>query len=234
MLQSSAIRTVKVSRWTQLGSLITKVKKRKRRGITNLNLGKDVQVGRNAFSRASGSLWWNWDAGSTLFFWRWPRQYWALVHNRTKLFINRQKLPQYHKQQQMPKEKVMVSHIKEKVNGVRAKCYINKGLVRSVTGYFAVPKGEEKIKIVYNATKCGLNDALWTTNFFLPTIDSILRNADEGTWFVDIDLGEMFLNYWLDKVLRPFAGVDVSSLGKKVVGNDGQVVFMYSKKIQRL
>ena len=79
--------------------------------------------------------------------------------------------------------------------------------------------------MVYDATKCGLNAALWTHNFFLPTIDSILRNADENTWFGDINLGEMFLNYWLDKELRPYAGVDVTLLGERVVLPDGPVQF---------
>ena len=86
--------------------------------------------------------------------------------------------------------------------------------MKSITGFFDVPKGDSDICMVYNATKCGLNDALWTPNFFLPTIDLILRNADADTWFGDIDLGEMFLNYWLDEELRPYAGVDVSALGK--------------------
>ena len=79
--------------------------------------------------------------------------------------------------------------------------YINVGGVKSITGFFDVPKGDEDIRMVYDANKCGLNKALWTPNFFLPTIDSILRNADDHTWFGDIDLGEMFLNYWLDEEL---------------------------------
>ena len=97
---------------------------------------------------------------------------------------------------------------------MRTQGYINAGGVKSITGFFDVPKGEADIRMVYDATKCGLNAALWTPNFFLPTIDSILRNADGNTWFGDIDLGEMFLNYWLDEELRPYAGVDVSALGK--------------------
>jgi hypothetical protein len=51
---------------------------------------------------------------------------------------------------------------------------------------------------------------LWAPNFMLPTVDSILRNASCSTWFGDIDLGEMFLNYPLDERVRPFAGVDVT------------------------
>lgn len=68
------------------------------------------------------------------------------------------------------------------------------------------------IRVVYDATQCGLNDCLWKPNFFLPTVDSILRNASSSSWFGDIDLGKMFLNYALDLDLRPYAGVDVSEL----------------------
>lgn len=35
-----------------------------------------------------------------------------------------------------------------------------------------------------------------------------------------IDLGEMFLNYFLDKELRPYAGIDVTDL---VDGADGRI-----------
>eukprot|EP00979_Chaetoceros_neogracilis_P007253 scaffold1521_cov271-Chaetoceros_neogracile.AAC.61 len=73
-----------------------------------------------------------------------------------------------------------------------------------------VPKAIIDIRVVYDATQCGLNDALWAPNFFLPTVDSILRNASSSTWFGDIDLGEMFLNYALDMDIRMYAGVDVT------------------------
>ena len=84
--------------------------------------------------------------------------------------------------------------------------------MKSLTGFFAVPKGEDDIRIVYDASVCGLNDALWCPNCFLPTIDSVLRNAGSETWFGDIDLGEMFLNFQLDEKILPWVGVDVSEL----------------------
>ena len=125
----------------------------------------------------------------------------------------------------MSKDPETRKRVKDKVNGVRSHGYINSGGVKSTTGFFDVPRGNADIRMVYDATKCGLNDALWTPNFFLPTIDSILRNADDDTWFGDIDLGEMFLNYWLDEELRPYAGVDVSLLGERIVLKDGSTAF---------
>ena len=96
---------------------------------------------------------------------------------------------------------------------MQSRCYILPGEVNSLTGFFAVPKGEDDIQIVYNATTCGLNAALWAPNFALPRIDLVLRNSDSKTWFSNIDLGEMFLNYFLDEDLREYAGVDVREIG---------------------
>lgn len=32
---------------------------------------KDLEVGKDALIRAANSSWWDWSAGSTLFFWSW-------------------------------------------------------------------------------------------------------------------------------------------------------------------
>ena len=108
----------------------------------------------------------------------------------------------------------------KKNNGLRTKTYIDSGFVLSVLNYFGVLKGETDICMVFDATKCELNAALWTPNFFLATIESVMMNADAETWMGDLDLGEMFLNLWLDEQLRPYAGVDVTSLGKRELGEN--------------
>ena len=59
--------------------------------------------------------------------------------------------------------------------------------------------------MVYDATKCGLNEVIWSPNFFLPTVATVVRSATP-------DLGEMFLNYFLDEDLRSSAGVDVTNI----------------------
>lgn len=71
-----------------------------------------------------------------------------------------------------------------------------------------------------------LNDVLWTLNFGLPTVDSALINTDSGMWFGDIDLGEMFSNYWLDEQLRPCIGVDVLTLGSRSWDKYGNLKFI--------
>ena len=221
-------RKFKLSSWVRLRYTfrsITKIRSRKVDKVTS-EFRKDLLVGAEAIWRASQASWWNWDGGSTICFWRWPSCYRLAVRDGTKTFIHRNKLPSYSKPQRMSKDADTREKVKKKVNEVRSRGYINTGGVKSITGFFDVPKGESDIRMVYDATKCGLNAALWTPNFFLPTIDSILRNADGNTWFGDIDLGEMFLNYWLDEELRPYAGVDVSALGERTTLDDGSTDFL--------
>ena len=224
----TTFKAIKVSVWVKLRYKLKALKSRKSKGRGRKDLNefrKDLLVGREAVWRATLSSWWNWDGGSTIYFWRWPRCHRVAVRDGTKAFIHRHKLPAYGKPQQLSRDPETRNRVKDKVNGVRGRRYIQPGGVKSTTGFFDVPKGDTDIRMVYDATKCGLNDALWTPNFFLPTIDSILRNADDETWFGDIDLGEMFLNYWLDEELRPYAGVDVSLLGDRIWLKDGSTVF---------
>ena len=180
-----------------------------------VELHKDITVGRDALSRLANSSWWNWDHGSTLFFWRWPARHRKAVRDGTKLFVKRELLPRYFKRQLWPRDQMQKIKMTEKLEKVRSRGYIRPGEINSLTGFFAVPKGDDDIRIVYDATACGLNEALWAPNFSLPTIDSVLRNSNSKTWFSDIDLGEMFLNYFLDEDLRKYAGVDVREIGGK-------------------
>lgn len=189
------------------------------------NLHRDCEVGIDAIRRASWSSWWNWDSGSTLYFWRWPKNVRVAVRDGTKLFVNWDKLPKYTKRQKWPNDENDREKLEAKIRKVRTRGYIQPGFVKSLTGFFAVPKAGSDIRVVYDATQCGLNDALWAPNFFLPTVDAILRNASSSTWFGDIDLGEMFLNYALDLDLRPYAGIDVTELDKTLVGSKVQRIF---------
>lgn len=192
----------------------TPSKKRRREGpAPAIELYKDVVVGADALKRLAHSSWWSWDIGSTLYYWRWPRRYQKSIRDGTKLFVKREQLPRYFKRQMWPSDSKHKEQMAGKIGKVRERGYILPGQVNSLTGFFAVPKGTEDIRIVYDATACGLNNALWSPNFALPTIDSVLRGANRDTWFSDIDLGEMFLNYFLDEDLRKFAGVDVREIG---------------------
>ena len=230
----------KVSRWVSKVCLLYQKTPNQRASLKGKSreLWKDFSVGSDAVERAVNSSWWNWDQGSTIFFWRWSKQFRVSVRDGTKLFIKWDKsgMPSYTKPQRLTKNPSARMKVTEKINAVRLRKYIKDGgYVTSTTGFFDVPKGEGDIRMVYDATKCGLNDVLWTPNFFLPTIDSILRNVDNDFWFGDIDLGEMFLNFWLDDALRPYAGVDVTELGRRVVNpTTGKEEFVHEGVIGQL
>jgi hypothetical protein len=78
--------------------------------------------------------------------------------------------------------------------------------------YFAVPKGEEDVRLVYDATANGLNECVWSLPFWLPSIDTLVRGLDENSWMTDQDVGDMFLNFQLHESAVPFTGVHLSSL----------------------
>ena len=66
------------------------------------------------------------------------------------------------------------------------------GTVDSLTPFFTVPKGDGDVRVVFDGTRSNLNRALWAPSFILPTISSLLRTTEAGTWMADIDIREMF------------------------------------------
>jgi len=99
--------------------------------------------------------------------------------------------------------------VAKKLNKFLSRDYLSSGTAHSLVSYFTVPKGEDDVRVVFDGTKSGLNNALWAPTFCLPTVDSILPMLEPGTWQADIDVGEMFYNFMLDPMIRPFCGVDV-------------------------
>jgi hypothetical protein len=84
----------------------------------------------------------------------------------------------------------------------RDKGCIDLGVVESLISFFEVPKGLTDIRMACDGTASGLNDMLWAPWFPLPTIDSLLRSLEPGTWMVDNDVGEMFLNFVLHESIQ--------------------------------
>lgn len=181
-----------------------------------VDLLADFEVGMDVVKLATGASFWEWDNGSTLFFWRWPVEYRRAMRDGFEVCFRESELPTYWGKQSWPQEPKARDQLKEKVLKVIKKGYIKKGQVQSLTGFFAVPKGTEDIRVVYDATKSGLNAAIWSPNFYLPTATTVLNNSDDTTYYGDIDLGEMFLNYFLDPQLRSRAGLDVTELAAEL------------------
>jgi hypothetical protein len=170
-----------------------------------------VAAAKDCITRVSKATTWSWDDGSRPFFWRWGYDYWKESRDGTKIWV-KEKLPKYSKTQRVSKDKATRMKEQEKVQKVRGRRYIVKGKVISITSFFSVPKGKWDIRMVYNGTSCGLNDAVYAPWFALPTVDSHLRAVDSGTYMADCDIGEMFLNFMLDINMREYAGVDLTEL----------------------
>jgi hypothetical protein len=60
--------------------------------------------------------------------------------------------------------------------------------------------------MVYYGTKSGLNDTIWASNFYVPSIDSLVGLLDSNSWMSDINLGEFFLNFPLDETFQLLVG----------------------------
>ena len=123
-------------------------------------LQRDVEVGRDVVARAADSRWWSWDSGSTLGFSRWPARCRTSVRNGTKLYMDTTKLPCYMMRQQWPSNPAQKAQLEKKIRKVRGRGYIKPSFVKSLTGFFAVPKAIIDIRVVYDVSQDGLNDTL--------------------------------------------------------------------------
>jgi len=176
-------------------------------------------IGLEGVARAVQSSWWDWSKGSTPFFWRWPKDIRKEVRDGVPVFVEGQ-LPQRKSKQRLRCEQEVKAAMKRKLEKVLGRGYLVKGYVLSLTNYFAVPKGENDIRMVYDGTMSGLNEAVWAPNFFMPSVDSVLMFCDADSWFSDMDLGEMFLNYFMDEKIRPYSGVDLSEINGNKLQRD--------------
>jgi hypothetical protein len=168
----------------------------------------DREVGRECITRTGAADWWEWRGGSTLFFWRWPPYLKSLVTEGHPSWLKGE-LPKFLQPQRGERDKDVGSKVKQKLDNILAKGYISKGTVTSLTSYFAVPKGSDDIRIVYDATRSGLNKVLWAPSFPLPSVDTLTDMVEPTSWMADLDMGEQFLNFPLDVQLRASCGIDV-------------------------
>ena len=86
--------------------------------------------------------------------------------------------------------------------------YIASGTIISLTTLFVVPKEDSDIRLVYDLTVFGLNEALWDSKFLMPSIDYFLDTATHSSWCDDVDAAKMFHNYKRSDKAQPYAGVD--------------------------
>jgi hypothetical protein len=177
--------------------------------LTSFAAKRDKAAGCECVTRAANSTWWEWKDGSRPFFWRWPEHYQAQIRDGIRLWCHGP-LPQWKVPQRNEPDPQLRERMRLKLLKVRLLRYILPGFVTALTSYFAVPKGESNIRMVYDGTKKGLNACLWAPWFPLPTIEMHLQSVIPGTYMGDIDIGDMFLNFMLHSSIRPAAGVDLT------------------------
>jgi hypothetical protein len=170
---------------------------------------RDWWSGRDAITRAARTSWWSWDDGSTPLYWRWPAWYQGVMRDGLKVHFQADP-PRYKRAQRDSKDPVEKGLVIQKLKKVRERRYIAEGYVVSLTSFFPVEKGDDDIRMVYDGSVSGLNDAMWVSRFVLPTINTHLRAVEEQTYMADVDVGEMFLNFILHEDLRSLSGVDLT------------------------
>lgn len=186
-------------------------------GATNITsdplypqLLEDLLLGKQALASYLGSTFFGWDNGSTLLYWRWHSELQEIAkHGFTPYIIA--DLPNSFKRPLTPKQNVYTK-ILSKVTKALSRGYLvpmKSYLVKNLIDYFGVEKAIVDIRVVFNGTSCGFNDAVWAPNFWLPTAKSMTRILGYNYKSVDIDLGEMFLNFPLNSTLQSYSGVDL-------------------------
>ena len=169
----------------------------------------DFAKGSEAIRRAAETTWWKWDQGSALFFWPWPGEYMERAWDGLKIFFVKPP-PTYLTPQRDIVDKDVKARVKAKLDKVRRLGYIGPGEVLSLTAFFAVPKGADDIRMVYDGTVSGLNDSMWVPRFLLPTVRTMLRSIVAYTFMGDADAGDFFLNFNLHSEVSKYAGVDLT------------------------
>lgn len=173
-----------------------------------------MKAGWDACRRVDGASCWDWDAGSALLFWRWPEGYqrdsWEGVPPRVVGDLPLSKCPQPPYEVEEVRQKVS-----RKLQKVLDRGYIEvvrDAELKSYMFMFDVPKGDSDVRMVYDGSKSGFNDATWAPWFALPTVEAMSRTVLPASWCGDRDFGEMFLNFALHPVARLYCGVDLSQL----------------------
>ena len=180
---------------------------------SGLQADPNYLVGSDAVRRAVGSSWFGWDQGSTPLFWRWPEEFRARIRDGQP-HMTTGPLPALRKPQVAPDR---MEQVKKKMTKLRRRNYIEVGEAKGVIPFFAVDKGETDVRMVFNGSAANhqgvsVNSRLWAPHFSLPTVTTTLRAVDDGTYFADMDIAEMFYNFFLHEDLRRFCGVDITLL----------------------
>ena len=177
------------------------------------SLGKDREAIADILWHSVNTSWFDYLAGSTLIHFRFPTMYREMARDGVEVFFEKPGPTTRETQPRISDPKIR-EMAKEKILKVVKRGYLRTlgTKIKSMIKYFAVPKGEDDIRMVYDATANHLKECVWVPTFWLPTIDSLIRTLDRYSWMTDRDVGDMFLNFKLHRTVGPYTGVDLSAL----------------------
>lgn len=187
---------------------------------------RDAEALKDCEMRVEEATLWGWDGGSRPFFWRWPKELQTSIRDGFRLWIKPMDIS-WNEPQPKPNERNRLL-MQKKIEDIRKKKYLVPGTVASLIRFFGVPKGEDDIRMVYDGTKSGLNDALWAPWFPLPTASTHLKMVESRSWMADNDAGEFFLNWMMDSRVRELCGVDLTHF----VSSEGRSVSSPSRRVE--
>ena len=178
----------------------------------------DLRKGLAVVGQSLRSTWWEWTSGSSPYFWRWngPEQI-SAARDGMQIFIL-SPMSRSRKTVSLPRfDDDTRPIVASKIQSMISKSYLEVGVVRSHLHYFAVPKGDSDVRVVFDGTSCGLNQTLWSPNFFLPTSRNAAELLSFDSWMADADFAEFFHNFFADSAIRSFAGVNTTVLSPFIV-----------------
>ena len=133
-------------------------------------LVKDMRCGLRVLGQVLGSTWWDWTSGSAPIFWRWN----GLEHKQAardgmRIFVQAP-LPRSRRGANPPRFDTTTRQlVSSKMSKMIDKSYLELGRIHTHLHFFAVPKGDHDICVVFDGTSSGLNETLWSqTSFSLP------------------------------------------------------------------
>jgi hypothetical protein len=159
------------------------------------------------------------------FFWRWPDEFRKSIRDGTPLWLDMDVVPEYLRPQRDEANPVRKRMMKEKLDTVRFRRYLEAVLVSALTSFFTIMKGDDDIWMVFNGTLSGLNSALWAPWFCLPNATTRMMIIEPGTFIADVDIGEMLLNFFLDPRIRRFSGVDFTKFYPEELDDTKKVIW---------
>ncbi len=190
-------------------------------------LGIEIQALSDIMWHATECNWFEYKSGSALHYFRFPLFYQGIAKEGVRVYFETEGPTTMRGQPPVADENARAV-LRSKVGKVIKRGYLfGSGIkLRSLIRYFAVPKTGDDYRIVYDATANKLNEAVWAPSFWLPTVDTLVRYVDANTWMMDRDIGDMFLNFPLDKRVWPYTGLNLQHLFDGTEAEDDAILEM--------